>query len=236
MTYVIATNRKWYEQLSVNLSKLLGKHFVLINSKEQLTVESLAEIKPRYIFLPHWSYIVPATIYENYESVVFHMTDLPFGRGGSPLQNLISRGIYETKITALRCVKEVDAGPVYSKHSLSLFGTAEEIYLRAAKIIEKMIESIVNNEPEPISQQGDVVSFLRRKPQESNIEGLTKLEELFDYIRMLDADGYPRAYLETAQFRFEFERASLKEGKIISDVVITKKEANEKNTCNRGAS
>jgi len=28
------------------------------------------------------------------------MTDLPFGRGGSPFQNLIARGIYDTKIIA----------------------------------------------------------------------------------------------------------------------------------------
>ena len=48
------------------------------------------------------------------------MTDVPFGRGGSPLQNLISRGIYETKISAFRCVAEMDAGPVYPKRPFSL--------------------------------------------------------------------------------------------------------------------
>ncbi len=49
----------------------------------------------------------------NFNCVVFHMTDLPFGRGGSPLQNLISRGIYKTKISAIKVVKEIDAGPIY---------------------------------------------------------------------------------------------------------------------------
>jgi methionyl-tRNA formyltransferase len=43
------------------------------------------------------------------------MTDLPFGRGGSPLQNLISRKIYNTKLSAIRVVKELDAGPVFLK-------------------------------------------------------------------------------------------------------------------------
>ena len=56
------------------------------------------------------------------------MTDLPFGRGGSPLQNLITRGISKTKISALRCNEEIDAGPIYLKRPLSLHGSAEEIY------------------------------------------------------------------------------------------------------------
>jgi len=37
------------------------------------------------------------------------MTDVPYGRGGSPLQNLIVRGHTETKLTALRCVRDLDA-------------------------------------------------------------------------------------------------------------------------------
>src|SRR3990172_1293051 len=145
MVYVIATSRAWYEQLPINLAKRTGKQFVLITRRENLTVERLQEIGPRYIFITHWSYIIPASICDAFESVIFHMTDLPFGRGGSPLQNLIARRIYDTKISALRCDAGVDAGPIYMKEPLSLYGTAEEISQRAAKIIENMIVSIVEN-------------------------------------------------------------------------------------------
>ena len=48
------------------------------------------------------------------------MTDLPYGRGGSPLQNLIVRGHKETKISAIKVVKELDAGPVLSSLELML--------------------------------------------------------------------------------------------------------------------
>ena len=48
------------------------------------------------------------------------MTDLPYGRGGSPLQNLIINGHKETMMSALRCVQELDAGPIYLKKN-SLF-------------------------------------------------------------------------------------------------------------------
>jgi len=55
------------------------------------------------------------------------MTYMPYGRGGSPLQNLIVRGYRHTKLTALRMVEEFDAGPVYLKEDLCLEGNAEEI-------------------------------------------------------------------------------------------------------------
>ncbi|MDD2620321.1 MAG: hypothetical protein PHC92_06605 [Syntrophomonadaceae bacterium] len=83
------------------------------------------------------------------------MTDLPFGKGGSPLQNLIARGIHETQISAFRCEKELDAGPIYCKRPLSLYGTAEEIYARTAVIVEDMIKWIIKNCPDPIPQQGE---------------------------------------------------------------------------------
>lgn len=224
MAYIIATNRKWYKYLSEKLSSKLKEEFILIDKKEDLTFERLQEIRPKYVFFPHWSYIIPSRVYENYECIIFHMTDVPFGRGGSPLQNLVSRGIYETKITALKCQADIDAGPVYIKKPFSLYGTAEEIYIRASKLIEEMICYITKNKPNPIEQCGQEVYFDRRTPEDSNINKVNNLEQLYDYIRMLDADGYPKAFLETENFRFEFERASLKNGYLISDVKITKKE------------
>ena len=43
------------------------------------------------------------------------MTDLPFGRGGSPLQNLIVRGFEETMTSAIKVTKGIDTGDIYLK-------------------------------------------------------------------------------------------------------------------------
>lgn len=223
MVYVIASTRHWNMRMPKHLSDATGHEFHFIDNNEDLCLSRLVEIDPRYIFFPHWSYIIPSSIYDRFECVVFHMTDVPFGRGGSPLQNLISRGIYETKMTALRCSAGIDAGDVYLKEPLSLYGTAEEIYLRAGKLIEEMIKTIIASEPKPVPQEGEIVQFPRRKPEDGSIEQLTELDQVFDYIRMLDADGYPKAFLETEHFRLEFQRAAMQYGKITSDVIITKK-------------
>jgi len=220
MTYVIASSKIWRPQMAGNVAERTGRKCLGISTKDQLAAEYLAELKPEIIFFPHWSHIIPAEIYNNYECIVFHMTDLPFGRGGSPLQNLIARSIYETKISALRCVKELDAGPIYMKRPLSLNGAANEIYVRANEIIEDMIVSIIVDMPAPVEQRGEVVTFKRRTERDGNLAELSSLQQVYDYIRMLDADGYPKAFIETEFLRLEFSDASLKNGEVVAKVAI----------------
>ena len=220
-TFIIASNRVWNREMPERLETRLGGNFIFVHKKEDLEITRLKEISPKYIFFPHWSYRIPEEIFQNFECVIFHMTDLPFGRGGSPLQNLIQRQIYETQITALQCVKDLDAGPIYLKHPLSLYGSAEEIFIRASRIIETMIFEIITQFPQPIAQEGEAVTFKRRQPDESDLSGLETLEQVFDQIRMLDAEGYPHAFIEVGKLRFEFTRASLKTANILADVKIS---------------
>ena len=222
---LIVSEKSWNKELVSYLQSTMPQYaFYLISQKEDFTVERIGSISPVKIFIPHWSYIIPSAIFERYECIVFHMTDLPYGRGGSPLQNLIVRGLTATKLSALRVEVGLDTGPVYLKMDLSLSGTAEEIFVRVNKLVGKMIVEIIQNNLQPVPQEGDPVVFKRRKPEQSDMSGLEKLEEIFDYIRMLDADGYPHAYIEKGEFRYEFTRASIKaDGSIVADIKITKK-------------
>lgn len=224
MNYVIATSRPWNEIMANRLQERTGHTFHLITHKDELTLERLQEIEPRFVFFPHWSYIVPEQIFNAYECVIFHMTDLPYGRGGSPLQNLIQRGHKETMISALRCVKDMDAGPIYLKRPLCLEGAASEIFLRAASIIEKMIEEIVCKEPSPMLQEGRPVFFQRRKPEESDLAraSVQDLNDFFDFIRMLDAEGYPKAFLDVHEHRIELSRVQMEQEKLVGTFVIKK--------------
>lgn len=217
---VVAASRLWRPDLAERLAARSGRSCHLITRPEDLTAEALAALAPRYVFFPHWSHRIPAAIHEAHECVVFHMADLPYGRGGSPLQNLIVRGHKDTQLCALRCVAEIDAGPVYLRRPLSLLGSAQEIYLRATDLIQEMILEMLASEPQPVPQQGEPVVFPRRKPEESNLAGLETLEQLHDHIRMLDADGYPHAYIEIGRFRLEFRRAAYQGDRVLADVTI----------------
>lgn len=223
-TYIILSQKTWNNELVVRLQQQFPEHkFIHISTREDFTQEHLQEIKPDKVFIPHWSYIIPESIWGNFECIVFHMTDLPYGRGGSPLQNLIVRGHKETKISALRVEKGLDTGDIYMKKTLSLYGSAEEIYMRASGIIETMIEEIIQNNPKPQKQTGEPVEFKRRKAAESDISGLNDLDTIYDYIRMLDAEGYPKASLTIGDVKYEFSRVQQKaDGSLVADVRISK--------------
>jgi methionyl-tRNA formyltransferase len=150
------------------------------------------------------------------------MTDLPFGRGGSPLQNLIIRGYRETALTAFRMTDEVDAGPIYLKQPLSLDGDAQEIFIRATECAADMIARIVAEEPDPVPQDGKVVEFSRRTPADSEITAnIEDLDGLHDHIRMLDAEGYPRAFIRLGRFKLSFKNSALGDGRIQAEAEIT---------------
>ncbi len=224
---VIATIKSWnIKQAELLKNKYRDIHkFTIITNREELTTEYLEEFQPDYIFFPHWSYIIPAEIYDRFPCVVFHMTDLPFGRGGSPLQNLIVRGIKDTKISAIRVTEGIDAGPVYWKEPLSLDGSAEEIFERAAGIIfQVMIPKIMEEKPVPVPQSGEVVAFKRRKPEESEIGTEFSPEQVYDYIRMLDAEGYPKAFLDYGAYRLEFTGAVKDGDEVRAEVVFRRKD------------
>lgn len=227
MDYVLATSRPWNEVMARRLEEKTGHTFHLITLKEELTPECLAAIAPRYVFFPHWSNIIPETVHIVHECVVFHMTDLPHGRGGGPLQNVIQHGHRETQLTALRCMAELDAGPIYMKRPLSLEGAASEIFLRATGEIESMIETILREEPEPQPQQGEPVNFRRRTSEESDLSQtpIQDLNDFFDSIRMLDAEGYPRAFLDVHGHRMELSRVQLEQDRLVGTFVIHRQNA-----------
>jgi methionyl-tRNA formyltransferase len=224
--FIILSEKKRHEELFFNLkNKFFEEKWIHICKKEDFNYENLLSINPSKIFIPHWSYIIPKEIYDHFDCVVFHMTDLPYGRGGSPLQNLIVRDHKSTKISALKVQKGIDTGDIYLKNDLSLLGTAQEIFNRSLEIVNFMIEKIIEGNIIPSPQVGEVVEFKRRKPEESNLEVLESLENVFDYIRMLDADGYPNAFIETEFLKFEFFNAELdiNRNSILANVRIFKK-------------
>jgi methionyl-tRNA formyltransferase len=226
VSFIVATSRSWSNILASKLEARLGKPFYLLTQRADLSRKRLAEINPRYIFFPHWSHIIPEEIHKNHECIVFHMTDLPYGRGGSPLQNLILHGKKQTQISALRCINELDAGPIYLKRPLDLQGSANDIFLRAAGVIESMIEDIVRNEPQPQPQRGEVVVFRRRKPGESNLfdAKISCLNDFYDFIRMLDGEGYPKAFIDLHSHRIEFSGVTVADNKLAGSFLIHDKD------------
>ncbi len=220
-SYIYCGCRPWHRDAFERVRAEVGGTWTFVSERDELTTELVRALRPRYLFFVHWSWIVPPEVVGEFECVNFHMTALPFGRGGSPLQHLVLLGRDRTTLTAHRMTDQVDAGPVYTRRELVLDGTAEAVYVRATEVARELIAEIAATEPEPQPQQGDVVAFARRKPSESELPREADLDRVYDFVRMLDADGYPRAFFERGGLRFELRRAARYDGRVEADVVIT---------------
>jgi methionyl-tRNA formyltransferase len=207
---VVATVKSWNIRRFFKIKAHQASHnWVLVTHKNQLIRTLLERIEPEWVLLPHWSWIIPESVYSRFNCIVFHMTDLPFGRGGSPMQNLIARGIYQTKISAIQVVEELDAGDIYCQEDFDLsVGNADELFNRASAVIyNKMIPFIFNHAPVPQKQKGDIVCFDRRRPDQGDISRLDNIDQIYDFIRMLDGEGYPNAFVQFSGIKIEFFNA-----------------------------
>lgn len=223
---IFATIKSWNIDNARIFAKKWKKSYRvrIVDRPEDLSYKNLKLLKPTWIFFPHWSWVVSSEIHENFACILFHITDLPFGRGGSPLQNLISRGIYRTKISAVEMSDKVDAGRIYFKESLDISrGSAGEIFERVSKIIfSSMIPQIIKSSLEPEEQSGEVTYFNRLNSDSGNFNLLQPrdVDKAYDLIRMLDGEGYPRAFVKVGGLKIEFHSVKRDENKILKGEFI----------------
>ena len=208
INYIVASSKDWFKE-HPKTSEYSNLNIIEIKTKNDLNIELLEKINPRYIFFPHWSWKVNSEIFERYECVAFHTAPLPFGRGGSPIQNLIIRNIDKSPVCALRMTKILDGGPIYASIQVTLDGTIAEIFSKIAVCVEKLIIKICQENIEPQEQSGDNISFKRLTYADNELSSKYTIKQLYDRIRMVDGLDYQRAYINFGQNKIEFTEAHL---------------------------
>ena len=220
MTYIIITKKIWHKKNFLNIIK---KNIILNN----IEINKIKKLKPKLIFFIHWSKFIPEFLYKNYTCIQFHSSDLPLGRGGSPIQNQILRNFKKTKISAFKVSKIIDGGPICMKKNLLLKGNAMSIYQNMEKTCVEMIKKIIKKKKINFNKQiGKPSYFKRRKPSESeiNISKFDSISSVYNFLRMLDAPGYPNAFINLKNFKFTFNHVKKKNKLIEAKVQITKYE------------
>lgn len=183
--------------------------------------------KGSHVYFVHWSDKVPDDVLNDYVCIGFHMTDLPFGRGGMPLQNLLVRGIYETKLTAYRMDAAFDAGNILLKRDFKIGDkedTAEDIYKSVSELALRMVKDIETTGDFVGTAQfagipGNAEVFRRFTPEEMRIPNDITAAKLHDFIRAFDAEGYPHPYIDLDNVRLTFTTSYGREGECIESYV-----------------
>lgn len=199
--YLIISKKIWEKKNY----RSLGKPFYF---DDKLRLQKVKKISPDIIFFIHWSKKVTSKIFNNFLCIQFHSSNLPKFKGGSPIQNQIIRGKKISKITAFKMMNKIDSGDVCLKKKLNLNGSAEQIYKRMEKIIISMIKILAKKKVIYFQKQKGKSSFFnRRRPNESDINAIKNLNlnKIYDFIRMLDAPNYPKAYIKLKKYKILFE-------------------------------
>ena len=223
--YIFASKDTYSSKILFQKISYENEYWHRISNKTKLL--EIIKKYPQYkikIFFFHWSYIVPASIYNNYECINIHTSNLPYCKGGSPIQNQILDNIKISKVNALQMSDDgLDAGPVYCSQEISLQGSLQDIWLIISNVSSKLIRNIIENNIKPTTQKliSNVKCYKRRKcnkiPFDSN-----DIIKIYDFIRMLDSEEYPNPFIEIDNYKLEFNRSNFNGKKIHSDVIITK--------------
>jgi len=218
MNCIIASSKKWF--VLEDFQPRIDVKFPFITKREDLNSKNLEEIQPNFIFFPHWNWYVEPKIFNNYNCVLFHTAPLPYGRGGSPIQNLILKGFESSPVCAVKMDESLDGGPIYLKKYISLNGSLGEIFLEINTVVNQMIKEIIENKPKPVKQIGNPLIFKRIDPINNEINGSLTKKELYDKIRMLDAEDYPKAFIKLGGYILEFTSATYDGNNINAKVEI----------------
>lgn len=172
----------------------------------------------KYIIFFHHSKKIPAKIYKNYKCIIVHTSNLPHGRGGSPIQNQIKDGIVNSRVNLIEAADELDSGRVYISKDITLQGAINDIFRAIAITTAELIDFVVTSDIQPEVQQGQPTAFKRITNNELDFDA--SLEEIYDQIRMVDGCDYPKATLKIGRYTLEFSRSQYDGKKILCDVVI----------------
>ena len=136
----------------------------------------------------------------NKYNLVVHESDLPKGRGWSPLTWQILEEKNEIPITLFEANTRIDAGKYYFKDKINLSGNEliDEIRLKQANATFKLIYKFLKSNPYPegILQNGESTYYKKRNPSDSQLDLNKSLIENFNILRVSDNDRYPAFFIK----------------------------------------
>ena len=120
-------------------------------------------------------------------NIVIHASDLPIGRGWSPITWQILEGKNSIPISVFEANEGIDSGPIYFKDKVTLEGheLIDEIRGIVASKIEQLILKFINQNPKISNpQKGEPTYYSRRVPLESKLDINHSIKQQFNLLRV----------------------------------------------------
>jgi methionyl-tRNA formyltransferase len=134
-------------------------------------------------------------------TLVVHASDLPAGKGWSPLSWQILEGKDQIPVSLFEADDSVDSGPIYAQRHINYEGhelidglrkkLAETTYELCSWFVEEF--PCISNESK--IQEGTESFYSRRSPKDSQLDVNKTIAEQFNLLRIVDNQAYPAFFV-----------------------------------------
>lgn len=189
---ILTDKTSWMNKYNIKLKSLLegfGHEVFCVSSPKGLQNGDIA------FFLSCFNIVTEEYLAKNKHNIVVHASDLPQGKGWSPMTWQILEGKSKIPVTIFEASSKCDAGDIYWKDYIELTGT--ELFdewhdLLGEKIIEMCLKFVKNYKTlQPIKQVGEESFYNRRTPKDSELDINKSIKEQFNLLRVVDNEKYP---------------------------------------------
>ena len=192
ITLLMDNLASWYYPHAQALQKSLierGHEAALVHTTEEVRVGDMA------FFLSCEKIIKKEIRDRNRLSLVAHSSDLPKGKGWSPLTWAILEGKSAVTNTLFEAVDKVDAGKIYLQNTMRFAGheLLPELHaIQGTKINELVLEFVEQYSAITCREQRGEESFYRKRtPEDSELDPNKTIAEQFNLLRVTDNEKYP---------------------------------------------
>lgn len=162
-------------------------------------------------FLLSWERIVPTEFRKRFGHIlIVHASDLPEGRGMSPLTWQILEGRNEITVSLLAAEDKVDCGDIYAQERLVYKGNellaelqkgiGEATINLCAGFVQRLTSGFLTPRP----QVGEPTYYRWRKSEDSRFDPEKSIASQFDLFRVVDNEKYP-AFFEHRGRRYRLK-------------------------------
>ena len=148
-----------------------------------------------YVFVLGYTKILPKTLIEKNKLVtVIHESNLPKGKGISPLQWQILQNKNIIKINLIKLESKVDSGDIILTDDLKFNGSElyDEIRKKQAEATFKLIDKFLSKKICCYKKQKGKESFFRkRSPADSKVDIKQSLKKSFNLLRICNNEKWP---------------------------------------------
>lgn len=157
-----------------------------------------------FLFLVSCTQFIDRWIRGRYRHVlVIHESDLPNGRGWSPVAWQILEGRDRITVSLIEAADSIDTGDIWLQEDVYLpsHALADEISARLWAAKKRLIEKAMFQPQFPRKQVGEASYYHRRTPQDSELDPHKTIAEQFNLIRICEP-RFP-AFFDLHGFRYQ---------------------------------